>query len=372
AGCAEPQDPSARAALGSAHAGTGVGGGHRCRGVVHLRGMAPQSAVRGAGAGRAGLGLLLLVHEAVHLSVPRRAGLLARDRARRGVPGHCRHVERAVVRPRHPCQRRHVLGGRVRRDLRDPGSGLRPAAGAPVVAGEAGAFGRAPRRPHLPLPGRGALPVAPVGSGVPRRLAVSGRRGGHGRAAHLRALDRAGAGSRQARPGSHRPGVLPGQRGRVDHVLRVRAARPVAAAMSGASRGAGAPVTLAITGASGAPYAVRLLSILAGAGVAVRVIVSETGWRLLREAEGIADEAALRARTGAGDDIVFYDDQDRGATPASGSAPSAGMVVCPCSMGTLASIAQGTTRSLIERAADVALKERRPLVLVPRETPYSA
>ncbi|HLU25801.1 MAG TPA: flavin prenyltransferase UbiX [Longimicrobiales bacterium] len=142
--------------------------------------------------------------------------------------------------------------------------------------------------------------------------------------------------------------------------------------MSGASRGAGAPVTLAITGASGAPYAVRLLSILAGAGVAVRVIVSETGWRLLREEEGIADEAALRARTGAGDDIVFYDDQDRGATPASGSAPSAGMVVCPCSMGTLASIAQGTTRSLIERAADVALKERRPLVLVPRETPYSA
>jgi flavin prenyltransferase len=67
-----------------------------------------------------------------------------------------------------------------------------------------------------------------------------------------------------------------------------------------------------------------------------------------------------------------YRDDDRGATPASGSAPSRGMVICPCSMGTLASIAQGTTRSLIERAADVALKERLPLVVVPRETPYSA
>lgn len=136
--------------------------------------------------------------------------------------------------------------------------------------------------------------------------------------------------------------------------------------------GAGAPVTLAITGASGAPYAVRLLGVLAGAGVPVRVIVSETGWRLLREEEGIEDESALRARTGAGAGVVFFDDRDRGGTPASGSAPSAGVVVCPCSMGTLASIAQGTTRSLIERSADVALKERRPLVLVPRETPYSA
>jgi flavin prenyltransferase len=132
------------------------------------------------------------------------------------------------------------------------------------------------------------------------------------------------------------------------------------------------PVTVAITGASGAPYAVRLLASLNAAAVPVRLIVSRTGWRLLEEELDIVDEAGLRARTGDWSGVVRYSDDDRGATPASGSAPSRGMVVCPCSMGTLASIAQGTTRSLIERAADVVLKERRRLVLVPRETPYSA
>lgn len=133
-----------------------------------------------------------------------------------------------------------------------------------------------------------------------------------------------------------------------------------------------APVTLAITGASGAPYAVRVLRALDDARVAVRLIVSETGWRLLSEEMDIADEAGLREATGDWSDVVVYSNRDRGATPASGSAASRGMVICPCSMGTLASIAQGTTRSLIERAADVVLKERRPLIVVPRETPYSA
>lgn len=132
------------------------------------------------------------------------------------------------------------------------------------------------------------------------------------------------------------------------------------------------PVTLAITGASGAPYAVRLLGALNQAGVPVRLIISDTGWRLLDEELDIADEPALRSATGDWSRVVAYSDRDRGATPASGSSPSRGMIICPCSMGTLASIAQGTTRSLIERAADVVLKERRPLVLMPRETPYSA
>jgi flavin prenyltransferase len=131
------------------------------------------------------------------------------------------------------------------------------------------------------------------------------------------------------------------------------------------------PVTLAITGASGAGYAVRLLRALNDAAVPVRLIVSETGRRLLAEELHITDEAGLRAATGDWTHVIAYADTDRGATPASGSAPSQGMVICPCSMGTLASIAQGTTRSLVERAADVVLKERRPLVVVPRETPYS-
>jgi flavin prenyltransferase len=131
------------------------------------------------------------------------------------------------------------------------------------------------------------------------------------------------------------------------------------------------PVVLAITGASGAPYGVRLLEALNGSGTPVSLIVSATGWRLLAEELDIADADALRQRTGDWSRVTVYSDRDRGATPASGSAPSRGMVLCPCSMGTLASIAQGTTRSLIERAADVVLKERRPLILVPRETPYS-
>ncbi len=131
------------------------------------------------------------------------------------------------------------------------------------------------------------------------------------------------------------------------------------------------PLTFAITGASGAPYAVRLLRALNEAHVPVRLIISRTGWRLLAEELDIVSEDDLRAQTGDWANVILYPDDDRGATPASGSAPSMGMVVCPCSMGTLASIAQGTTRSLIERAADVVLKERRKLILVPRETPYS-
>lgn len=131
------------------------------------------------------------------------------------------------------------------------------------------------------------------------------------------------------------------------------------------------PVTLAMTGASGAPYAVRLLRALNDAAVPVRLVISKTGWRLLLEELDIAGEAALREQTGDWSKVILYSDDDRGATPASGSSPSRGMVVCPCSMGTLGSIAQGTTRSLIERAADVVLKERRKLILVPRETPYS-
>jgi 4-hydroxy-3-polyprenylbenzoate decarboxylase len=135
-----------------------------------------------------------------------------------------------------------------------------------------------------------------------------------------------------------------------------------------------APLVMAITGASGAPYAIRLLEQLLVAGRRVSLIVSSHGFRLLHTESDVADIAALRSVVGAEafDRLVtVYDDGDRGAAPASGSSLSGGMVVCPCSMGTLAGIAAGASRSLVERAADVALKERRPLLLVTRETPLS-
>ncbi len=134
------------------------------------------------------------------------------------------------------------------------------------------------------------------------------------------------------------------------------------------------PIVMAITGASGAPYAVRLLQVLAAAQRPVWLIVSSHGWRLLQTESGIADLAALRAHVGPAAfdaSVRVFDDADRGATPASGSAKVQGMVIVPCSMGTIAAIAAGTSRSLVERAADVALKERRPLLVVPRETPLS-
>jgi flavin prenyltransferase len=137
----------------------------------------------------------------------------------------------------------------------------------------------------------------------------------------------------------------------------------------------GLPLVMAVTGASGAPYAVRLLEQLLIANTPVQLILSSHGLRLLRTETDITSESELRDAVGAKrwDDLVTsFDDGDRGAAPASGSARNRGMVVCPCSMGTVSAISQGTSRSLVERAADVALKERRKLVLVPRETPYSA
>jgi 4-hydroxy-3-polyprenylbenzoate decarboxylase len=132
------------------------------------------------------------------------------------------------------------------------------------------------------------------------------------------------------------------------------------------------PLVLALTGASGARYGVRLLDVLARHRVPVWLIATSHGMRLLRDECGIETVDALRAATG-GDwtSITAFPDGDRGALPASGSQPTHGMVVCPCSMGTVAAIAAGTSRSLVERAADVTLKERRKLVLVPRETPLS-
>jgi len=132
------------------------------------------------------------------------------------------------------------------------------------------------------------------------------------------------------------------------------------------------PIVFAITGASGAPYAVRLLHVLADNQVPVWLIVSSHGQRLLAEECGIGTIEDLRANTGGDWSTVrVFSDGDRGSLPASGSQKTDGMVICPCSMGTVAAIALGTSRSLVERAADVTLKERRKLLLVPRETPLS-
>jgi 4-hydroxy-3-polyprenylbenzoate decarboxylase len=136
-----------------------------------------------------------------------------------------------------------------------------------------------------------------------------------------------------------------------------------------------APIVMGITGASGAPYAVRLLGCLAAAAESVQLIVSSHGMRLLSTETDISSMDQLRDAVGAeawDRSVTVFSNDDRGAKPASGSALSAGMVICPCSMGTLSAISVGASRSLIERAADVALKERRQLVLVPRETPLSA
>ena len=135
------------------------------------------------------------------------------------------------------------------------------------------------------------------------------------------------------------------------------------------------PIIFGITGASGAPYGVRLLQQLVAAERPVSLIVSSHGLRLLETETKIKSLDDLRDAVGSkgwNKYVKTFANEDRGAPPASGSALSAGMVICPCSMGTLSAISVGASRSLIERAADVTLKERRKLVVVTRETPLSA
>lgn len=138
-------------------------------------------------------------------------------------------------------------------------------------------------------------------------------------------------------------------------------------------------VSLAITGASGALYATRTLAALLAQGTHVELIVSDYGRRLLRDELGetaaverlvpyLAEVYGDEVREGT---VTLHSNRDLGATIASGSHGCTGMVIVPCSMKTLAAVAHGLSRNLIERAADVMLKERRRLVIVPRETPMS-
>ena len=137
--------------------------------------------------------------------------------------------------------------------------------------------------------------------------------------------------------------------------------------------------TVAVTGASGALYATRTMAALLERGCHLELVVSDYGKRLLRDELG--DAAAVDKLTdflvskygdGVGrGTVTLYSNKDLGAKIASGSQGCEGMIVVPCSMKTLAGIAHGLSRNLVERAADVMLKERRTLIVVPRETPMS-
>src|SRR3954468_12898500 len=136
-------------------------------------------------------------------------------------------------------------------------------------------------------------------------------------------------------------------------------------------------VFLGITGASGAPYAARLLEALAAAGCEIGLCASRAGIEVLAtelygDARLSADETLARLVEPVRDTVKLYDERDWHAPYASGSAKVDAYVICPCSMGTLGTIASGSMQNLIHRAASVAIKEERRLIVMPRETPLSA
>jgi 4-hydroxy-3-polyprenylbenzoate decarboxylase len=137
-------------------------------------------------------------------------------------------------------------------------------------------------------------------------------------------------------------------------------------------------LVLALTGASGAPYGVRLLEVLLRAGrtvhlvlspAAVQVIEQEMERRVRLDRFELAQLLGDSAAEFTAEQVRYHHYMDFQAGIASGSFLTGGMIVCPCSMGTVGAIAHGLSQNLIHRAADVHLKERRPLILVPRETP---
>ncbi|MDY6815344.1 MAG: flavin prenyltransferase UbiX [Pseudomonadota bacterium] len=138
-------------------------------------------------------------------------------------------------------------------------------------------------------------------------------------------------------------------------------------------------VNLAITGASGAQYALRLLQCLVAAGCRVQVMVSRAAQVVIATETDLklpgsppAMQECLAEFSGAEPgQVLVFGREDWFAPPASGSGEQAPLVICPCSTGTLSALATGASNNLIERAGDVALKERRQLILVPREAPYS-
>jgi flavin prenyltransferase len=133
-------------------------------------------------------------------------------------------------------------------------------------------------------------------------------------------------------------------------------------------------LVVAMTGASGSPYGVRLLGVLLRAGRTVHLVISPAATQVMERELGVSIDLnrfdpALLLKNADLSRLHYHHFRDFSAGIASGSFRTAGMAVCPCSMGTVAAIAHGTSENLIHRAADVHLKERRKLILVPRETP---
>ncbi len=139
-------------------------------------------------------------------------------------------------------------------------------------------------------------------------------------------------------------------------------------------------ITLAMTGASGAPYTLRLMQELLKAGVQIQFICSQPGQIVISMESDLKLQSSpqqmqsqLCEYFGSDSEQLKVYGKDQWTAPvASGSSVSDAMVVCPCSMGSLAAIAHGLSNNLIHRAADVIIKERRKLILVPRETPLSS
>lgn len=133
---------------------------------------------------------------------------------------------------------------------------------------------------------------------------------------------------------------------------------------------------LAFTGASGIIYGLRVLDELEKKGLEIHVVFSDAALRVLNDEEDIAiSQSKLSSKAlinRESENIIFYSPKDIGAKLASGSVLFKGMLIVPCSMGTLGAIANGLSQNLIQRAADVTIKEGRQLVIVPRETPLSA
>lgn len=134
-------------------------------------------------------------------------------------------------------------------------------------------------------------------------------------------------------------------------------------------------IIVGITGASGVIYGVRMVELLLRMGMEVHLTVTDAGWLVLKEERAIPGRSAWLTSLealGEGNRFFLHGIKELTAPIASGSFRMSGMAVIPCSMGTLSAIAQGASGNLLERAADVMIKEGKPLLLVPRETPLSA